>query len=315
MRVLALLLLFPFISCLSAQDTAAVPRRTIPAGYAHTLAFQVDQGATATAVMCSVTIHCQSQSGVKVRLLDTDAKTVLGSGTEQEDQVGGAGTVVVNLQMPARSGRHPLVVILQPVLPGTISCYGSVNTDAGTLAMAGAESTKALVHGLTAPLDMFAVFRQDFDVPADFTSTVEVDYGPTTAPMTFAIEGAGRGLTEIRVYDVTGGDVLLGSITAAPSGIMQTSNSFTTPAYAGSVTLRVQVVGDGFAGDVFWALWLPNDHPVTGLGGNGVSKQVGGAKKEGGSCAAASGGGAAWIAAIVFALFRRRKRRYTPRRD
>ncbi len=314
MRALTLLLLFPFISCLSAQDTAAVPQRSIPAGYAHTLAFQVDQGVTATAVMCSVTIHCQSQSGVKVRLLDTDGKSVLASGTEQEDQVGGAGTVIVNLQMPARSGRHPLIVILQPVLPGTISCYGSVSTDAGTLLMAGAESTKALVHGLTAPLDMFAVFRQDFDVPADFNSTVEVDFGPTTAPLTFAIEGAGRGLSEIRVYDVTGGDVLLGSITAAPSGIMQTANSFTTPAYAGTVTLRVQVVGDGFAGDVFWALWLPNDHRVTGLAGSGVSKQVGAAKKEGGGCVA-GGGGSAWVVAIVLALFRRRKRRYTPRRD
>ncbi|MCC7508488.1 MAG: hypothetical protein IT464_03835 [Planctomycetes bacterium] len=314
MRAIALLLLFPFISCLAAQDTAAVPQRSIPAGYAHTLAYQVDQGPTATAVMCSVTIHCQSQWGVKVRLLDTDAKTVLAFGAEQEAQVGGPGTVNVNLQMPARSGRHPLIVILQPVLPGTISCYGSVNTDAGTLLMAGAESTKALVHGLTAPLDMFAVFRQDFDVPADFTSSVEVDFGPTTAPMTFALEGAGRGLSEIRVYDVTGGDVLLGSITAAPSGIMQTANSFTTPAYAGRVTLRVQVIGDGFAGDVFWALWLPNDHAVTGLGGDGISKQVSAAKKDGGGCVAGGSGGAAWVAAIVLGLFRRHRRRYMPRR-
>lgn len=302
--LLSILLLAPL---LRGQDTEGVPQRTVKHGDIHVLVFEVDQGVSPAAVMCSVSVQCQSPAGLRVQLIDMDEKASLTMGGEAENSTGGNGTVNINIQMPARTGEHPLLVFLQPVTAGDSSCVGSVSTDAGTLRLGRVAIIKASQQGLKAPLEMFATFRKDFDTPADFSSNIDIDFGPQTHPMTFSVEGQGSGLSEIRVYDVTGGDVLLGTIPATVSGTMSTASAFTTPAYAGEVTLRIEVVGDGFQGSVFWALWLPSDHPVTGLSGSGVTGGGGGPSKSGGGGCAAGPGGAALFALLPLLLWRKRK--------
>lgn len=307
MRTFLFCLLMPILPALAAQDTAGVPQRTVKQGDVHILVFQVDQGSTPTAVMCSVSVQCQSPSGLKVRLLDIDEKASLTMGGENEASVGTNGTVNLNLQMPARTSEHPLLVFLQPVTPGDTRCLGNVSTDAGTVRLARTAIVKAGQEGLRAPLEMFATFRQQFETPADFKSSVDIDFGAQAHAMTFSLEGQGSGLSEIRVYDVTGGDVLLGTIPATVSGTMSTASAFTTPAYAGEVRLRIEVVGDGFQGSVFWALWLPSDHPVTGLSGSGVTGKGGATSKAGGGGCTAGPGGLSALPLLLMLASRRRR--------
>ena len=128
--------------------------------------------------------------------------------------------------------------------------------------------------------------------------------------MTFNFEGIGSALNEIRIYDVTGGDTLIETLVAAPTGNMSTSSLVTTASYSGDVEFRIEVEGDGSAGDVFWAVWIPSTVSVVSASGDGIPSSGGGGSSDGGGgCAVSDGSQTALFGMFALALLLRRLRR------
>lgn len=311
MRTLLLLTLFALPLC--AQGVVTYPAHTASPDYCWVFELHLDHGAAPVAANLTVSLTTNSVHGLRARLVDVHGHATQAPQTEAMGTRSGWGSVVFNFQTASRAGSHPLLLIIQPLTPGGPSdAAGTVSSDTGTLTGGGKQYARAIEHnGLFMPMGYYVSFRNVFTTQAVYSTTIELDFGATPRPLTFNFEGSGTGLDEIRVYDVTGGNALLKTLTAAPSGALSTSSLTTTPSYSGTVQLRVEVQGDGSMGDVFWALWLKDGVLVTGATGDGVptygnpgSKSDGG----GGGCVSGEGRIAAPILAAALLLFRRRRR-------
>lgn len=310
MRTLLLLALFALPLC--AQGVVTYPAHTASPDYCWVFELHLDHGAAPVAANLTVSLTTNSVHGLRARLVDVHGHATQAPQTEAMGTRSGWGSLVFNFQTALRAGSHPLLLIFQPLTPGGPSdAAGAVSSDTGTLTGGGKQYARAIEHnGLFMPMGYYVSFRNVFTTQAVYSTTVELDFGATPRPLTFNFEGSGTGLDEIRVYDVTGGNVLLKTLTAAPSGALATSSLTTTPSYSGTVQLRVEVQGDGSMGDVFWALWLKDGVLVTGATGDGVPSVGNPVAKSsnGGGCVA---GQAAIVspllAACLLTLCRRKK--------
>lgn len=310
----ALILLALFALPLAAQGVVTYPSHNASPGYCWVFELHVDHGTSPAAATLTVSLNTNSSHGLRARLVDVHAHANQISPAEAMGTRSGWGSVVFQFITPSRAGSHPLLLIVQPLTPGGPSdCAGTVSSDIGTATGGGKQYARAIEYdGLTMPMGYYATFRGVFATQADYSTTVQLDFGPTPRALTFNFEGSGTGLDEIRVYDVTGGNVLLNTLTAGPTGAMATSSLTTTPSYSGTVQLRVEVQGDGSMGDVFWALWLKDGVLATGATGDGVptvgnpgGKSGGGG---GGGCAAGPGPFAAPLLAVCLPALRRRRK-------
>lgn len=311
MRTLLLLALFALPLC--AQGVVTYPAHTASPDYCWVFELHLDHGATPVAANLTVSLTTNSVHGLRARLVDVHGHANQLPQTEAMGTRSGWGALVFNFQTASRAGSHPLLLIVQPLTSGGNSdCAGSVSSDIGALTGGGKQYARALEHsGLFMPMGFYVSFRGVFTTQGNYSTTVELDFGPTPRPLTLNFEGSGTGLDEIRVYDVTGGNVLLNTLTAGPTGAMSTSALTTTPSYSGTVSLRVEVQGDGTMGDVFWALWLKDGVLVTGATGDGVPTYGNpGGKSDGGGGGCSAGEGriaAPMLAAGLLLLWRRRR--------
>jgi len=313
MRLLLILVaLFALPVC--AQGVVTYPAHTAAPDYCWVFELHLDHGATPVAANITVSLTTNSTNGLRARLVDVHGHANQLPQAEAMGTRSGWGSLVFNFQTAVRTGNHPLLLIFQPLTPGGPSdCAGTVSSDTGTLTGGGKQHARSIEYnGLFMPMGYYVSFRDVFTTQAVYSTTVELDFGATPRALTFNFEGSGSGLDEIRVYDVTGGNVLLNTLNAAPSGALATSSLTTTPSYSGTVQLRVEVQGDGSMGDVFWALWLQDGVVVTGATGDGVPSvgNPGGSKGGGGGGGCTSGESriiAPLLAAAVLLLRRRRK--------
>ncbi|MCB9933029.1 MAG: hypothetical protein H6841_06365 [Planctomycetes bacterium] len=309
MKPLALaLLLCVLCAPLFAQDFSPIGNTNVAGNAAWIAHYTVDHGASPQAVTIDVSVTTASNSGLRVRILDTDDKSVAGSNDEASGLQLGPGTADAQLVTAARSGVHDLLVIVQPAQPGGSLFNGSVQTSAGGLTLVTNNQTFAASSGLFIPFGLYAAFNGELSTTASFTTNVVVDFGAAPQAMTFVFEGIGTGMNELRIYDVSGGNVLLKTLSATVNGNLASADFVTTPVYAGQVEFRVEVEGDGSAGDIFWAMWTPNTVSVVGGSGDGVSApSSGGGGGGGGGCAAEHGRSfAAFALPLLAILFLRR---------
>ena len=289
--LLLLLAILTFASAACAQGQVTLPTYSIGGGAAWVFRYQLDHGGTPQAVQIDVSINCQSNSGVTVRVLDIDDKYNAGAHDEAGGSHAGTGICNVSLLTDTRTGVHPFLVIVQTFQPGDSVFDGHVDIDAGGITPNGLTQSMRVQDGLFMPFGQYAVFNADFTTQANFTTYVTIDFGSAPQALTMRLEGLGSGVNEVRLYDVTGGDTLIKTLYATMSGNLSTWDWVTTASYSGEVQFRIEVEGDGSAGDIFWAMWLPETVSATGGSGDGVpvapKSQKGGG---GGGCAADRGG-------------------------
>lgn len=293
---------------LAAQDYSGIGYTNVAGNAAWIAHYTVDHGASPLAITINVSVTTASSSGLRVRILDTDDKAVAGSNDEAAGLRLGPGTADAQLVTAARTGVHNLLVIVQPAQPGGSLFNGYVQTSAGGLDLVTNNQTFAASSGLFIPFGLYAAFNGELTTTANYTTNVVVDFGATPQAMTFVFEGDGTAMNELRIYDVTGGNVLLKTLSATVNGNLASADFVTTPAYSGQVEFRVEVEGDGSAGAIFWAMWTPNTVSVVGGSGDGVSApSSSGGDGGGGGCAAEHGRSfAAFAMPLLAILFLRR---------
>ena len=309
LRLLVLLCLLALPAGLAAQGSHTINSTIISSGQARLYRYFVDHGATAQSLDLTITLTAALTAGLKLTLFDIDEKSVMGS---QDEATASQPTpnfpTNLVLTSPSRSGVHPYLLIVQTLTAGTSDYSGTVGVTAGSITYGGTTTGNRVVSGLFTPFGLYAAFNADIVTQSNFTTRLEVDYGATPQAVTFAFQGIGSALTEIRIYDETGADIQLGTLVAAPSGNLDTSAFVTTGSYSGIVKFRIEVEGTGSAGQAFWATWLPGTVTVVGASGDGVSTPTG-SSGDGGGCAAGNpllplG---AIAALMMFAVFRRKK--------
>lgn len=278
------LLLFPllFAAALSAQSTDVLSSRSVSHFAGWVFYYNVDHGSTAQAVTIDADFDTQSASGLRVRILDVDNKSVNGFNDEANDLQNGPGMCNAQLVTQVRSGVHPVIIIVQTATTGTTVFDGQIACDVGSMAAGGAMQSFRVQDGLFMPFGLYAAFNGVFSTTANYTTNIVVDFGAASQSITFNFEGIGSALNEIRIYDVTGGDNLIETLVAAPTGNMSTSSLVTTASHSGEVEFRIEVEGDGTAGDVFWAVWIPSTVEVVSASGDGVPSSGGGGGGGGG---------------------------------
>jgi len=308
MKSIALLTLLALCCMpLTAQDFSNIGNTNVAGNAAWIARYTVDHGTSPQAITIDVSVTTASSSGLRVRILDTDDKAVAGSNDEAAGLRLGPGTADAQLVTAARTGVHNLLVIVQPAQPGGSLFNGYVQTSAGGLDLVTNNQTFAASSGLFIPFGLYAAFNGELTTTANYTTNVVVDFGATPQAMTFVFEGDGTAMNELRIYDVTGGNVLLKTLSATVNGNLASADFVTTPAYSGQAEFRVEVEGDGSAGSIFWAMWTPGSGSVVGGSGDGVSPPpTGGGNSGGGGCAAEHGRSFAVFALLLAILCLRR---------
>jgi hypothetical protein len=301
MKPLLLLLAFCiFASAAAAQGQVILPSYSIGSGAAWVFRYQLDHGSSAQAIQIDASINCQSSPGVTVRILDIDDKYNAGAHDEAGGSHAGSGVCNVSLLTDVRSGVHPFLVIVQTFQPGDSVFNGHIDIDAGGITPNGLMQSMRVHDGLFIPFGHYAAFNEDFTTQANFTTNVTVDYGSTAQAMTLRFEGIGSGVNEVRLYDVTAGDVLVKTLYAPMTGNMTTWEWVTTASHSGEVQFRIEVEGNGSAGSIFWAMWLPETVSATGGSGDGVPVPPKNQKNHnsGGGCVAGAEGKLAALALL-----------------
>lgn len=297
------LLLSLVLACLAsaatAQGSITIPTYSIGGGAAWVFRYQLDHGSTSQSIHFDVTVMSQSSSGVTVRVLDVDEKYAAGANAEAAGSRAGTGACNVSLTTSARTGVHPVLVIVQTFTSGDTVFSGSIDIDAGGIAPGGITQSFRVQDGLFMPFGLYAAFNADFTTTANFTTNFTVDFGSTPQGVTVRFEGIGTAVSEVRLYDVTGGNTLIKTLNAPMSGNMSTWDWVTTQSYSGEVEFRVEVQGTGNAGDIFWAVWLPDTVTATGGYGDGVPVAPKSQKNSGGGCAATGSSSAAVLLLLL----------------
>jgi hypothetical protein len=306
-------LLAPFVF---AQTTSYITQKYVNSGAAQLQLYDIDHGSTAQAINLTINLTTNSNSGMRVTVIDIDEKSVMGVGAQSEGVKSGQGTLNMTHSLPSRTGVHPVLVIIQTHMPGTSDLNGQLDVSAGTILLANTNQSFRVQDGLFIPFGLYSAFNGEMTTQSSFSTNVTYDFGSTAHATTFVFRGEGSALNEIRLYDVTGGDVLLETLQAAPTtNNMDAAVFVTTPSYSGEVEFRIEVDGTGAQGRVFWATWIASDVTVVGGSGDGVpvpSSGNSGGDSGGGGCAA-SQGNAPWLLALLALMgaagLRLRKRR------
>jgi hypothetical protein len=315
-----ILLLLLLTAPLAAQHTCVIPLHTVGDNASWVFQYDLDHGSTPQMITIDAAATTTSPYGLRMRILDLDEKLTAGSQAEALDTQSGSGTANAQLVTNYRTDVHRILVIVQGVQGGTSAFTGRVDINLGGLAIVNTNQSFKVADGLFIPFGLYASFSGVFATTATYTTSFVVDFGPTPQPLTFRFEGVGTGMLEARLYDVTAGDVLVSTLTATSSGNLDTSDFVTTPSYSGLVEFRAEIQGDGSAGSIFWAAWMPETVSVVSGSGDGVGSSFTGNSKGGGGggggCATATGGGyvvmLTLFAAVCVALTRFRRRATRP---
>jgi hypothetical protein len=212
------------------------------------LKIEVDHGTTPTAVTVDVDMTTYSSTGLVATIFDMTQRSGGLTPDSATDTSPLAGVAQPSLALPARTGKHYLVLSLSSFQIGVTDYIGNVTVSAGSIGLASIELSSAKYSGLKKPFNMYATFSSEILTQSNFSTTMSLDFGTTAQAITFKFDGAG--------------------------------------AYSGSVQLRIEVEGTGTAGDVYWATWFPTSVSITGAFGDGVASSSSGGGGGGGGCIA-----------------------------
>lgn len=274
--------------------------------------YEVDHGASATAVQIDLSLTTASPDGVGANIYPNWDAYVASTGIEVSDDTSGAGTLNMTTTTAARTGVHPVIVMI-----GSGFAFGDPCTFTGTITFS--------VNGVTASIQGKHQFFVDglvhslCDVFADGTTitavgttsyTVTLDAGPTMQTFNVRVLTQATAATQVQLLDTTNATpTVLATYTPVMMVVVGQGTYMVTGSGTMRITLRAEggVVGNYFLGRFF----LPSTVTITNVSrstGVGPINGQGESGKDDGCAAGATG--ALPLVPAMFALIWRRGRRH-----
>jgi hypothetical protein len=305
-RLCVSVLVCVWASLAAAQSTSVNLSGTVSDLQAHMFHLEVDHGTTPQAVVVTVSLTTASPSGLIVVLYDLDAFATLDYPFDEYGDVIGAGTVDVVLSLPAREGRHEVLVYIETEDFGPPSSYtGTASVDAGSIANVGFLSQAWEFTGRKTYFGRVTEFFVEHNGNGAVTVDFMLDFGETPHATTFAVQLSCDEVTQHRLLDLTSGTAVPVHTIAATADFIDDEYTYTTPVYSGTARFRLEVTKTGDPG---WTYFLVAVGPDVRLSTPPASTSR--KSKSSGTCAAAPAGAPLGLLALAApALWATRRRR------
>jgi hypothetical protein len=289
------------------------------------LQYELDHGATPTAIDVTVTISCTVGTYIHVSAVDWDeeiaqASPLVWSYASPATDVNVGATQAIYLTTPARTGKHPIVVRVNNFnYVHTASFDITFATSAGGLSGPRVfdEPTGAIASGHNVYGDLMVGGWDVFSLGAPtLTRQFEVDFGPTpnSAPMLLWLQGTLIDRVEISYPWAVGGTPQTVMTGSAPNGDVDGQVLFYAPALTGRVLISLDVVPatsaqSGTTGIAFWELYVDGSASVVAWNQPNpiIVKSTG--STGGGGCTASTGASALALLPLMAGVAWLRRRR------
>ncbi|MCF6227697.1 MAG: hypothetical protein L3J82_03390 [Planctomycetes bacterium] len=256
MRWIILLLLTIAAPAVSAATTSF--SGSVPNGRTLTYLYEVDLGATATAVTFTATLESLSTAGLIGTVVDIDtfsSSGVFNPTSANEQTIVGTGTINCTVNN-TYSGVRCFALVIETA-SGTTSTSFNVTITTTTTTVTEIDFTQIIsgATGLKIAVEQFAQSYYPVSAGQTIPIGVELDFGATSQTVFIRFEASGNNLDRIELIDTTGGSATILQTFTGPfiDGVAAIPLTHSGIAY-----MRVNVVGQGgTAGNSFWRLTFP----------------------------------------------------------